>query len=265
VHDSGSSSAEAFTVLWHHGSPQTGAPLAPLLSAAAERGIRLLSYGRPSYGGSTPQVGRNVAAAAADVEAIANAFGIATLAVMGASGGGPHALACAALLPGRVTAAASIAGLAPLSDDGLDWFGGMVTDGASLRSAQRGRDDRQRFEDTAEFDPESFTEQDHAALGNAWSSLNADAGTAAAAGPDGLVDDDLAYVQPWGFDVADIRVPVLLVQGGRDRIVPPAHAYWLLGRCRDGELWLRPNDGHVTILDACPLALDWLQAHSADD
>lgn len=88
VHDSADGGApDSFTVLWHHGSPQTGAPLDPLLSAAADRGIRLLSYGRPSYGGSSPRPGRNVASAAADVAQIANALGIERFAVMGASGG----------------------------------------------------------------------------------------------------------------------------------------------------------------------------------
>src|SRR4051794_19701612 len=94
VHDSGSREPEAPVVVWHHGSPQTGAPLAPIVAAAHERGMRHVSYARPSYGGSTPQPGRAVADAAADVAAIADALGIQRFAVAGASGGGPHALAC---------------------------------------------------------------------------------------------------------------------------------------------------------------------------
>jgi pimeloyl-ACP methyl ester carboxylesterase len=262
VHDSAAEDeAEAFTVLWHHGSPQTGAPLVPLLAAAAERGIRLLSYGRPSYGGSSPLPDRNVASSASDVVQIAEALGLARFAVMGASGGGPHALACAALLPERVSGAASIAGLAPFEADGLDWFAGMA-DESALRAAARGREARVRYEETAEFDPESFTERDYAALAGAWSALGADVGVAAAAGPEGLIDDDLAFVAPWGFDVTDITVPVLLVHGGQDRVVPPAHGDWLLRHCRDAELWFRPHDGHISILDACPLAMDWLRAHA---
>lgn len=104
VYDTGArSAADAPTLLWHHGSPQTGAPIDPLLSAAARRGIRLLSNGRPSYGGSSPNPGRDVASAAGDVAQLADALGVDRFAVMGASGGGPHALACAALLPGQVT------------------------------------------------------------------------------------------------------------------------------------------------------------------
>lgn len=129
VYDTGGQDAsDALTVLWHHGSPQTGAPLEPLLSAAAARRIRLLSYGRPSYGGSSPNPGRNVASAAADVSQIVEALGVARLAVMGASGGGPHALACAALLPDRVVGVVCLAGLAPFTDS-FDWYAGMVSDG----------------------------------------------------------------------------------------------------------------------------------------
>jgi pimeloyl-ACP methyl ester carboxylesterase len=188
-------------------------------------------------------------------------LGVARFAVMGASGGGPHALACAALLTDRVTGVVSIAGLAPIDADGIDWFGGMADDGA-LRASVLGRAARKHFEETAEFDPASFTERDYATLAGAWSSLDADVGVASAAGADGLIDDDLAFVAPWGFDVADITAPVLIVHGGQDRVVPPAHGDWLLRRCRNAELWFRPNDGHISILDACPVAMDWLRAHA---
>ncbi|MGH2617872.1 MAG: alpha/beta fold hydrolase [Thermomicrobiales bacterium] len=262
VHDSGDGrAADALTVLWHHGSPQTGALLDPLLAAAAKRGIRLLSYGRPSYGGSSPQPGRNVASAVSDVAQIADAFDIDRFVVMGASGGGPHALACAALLPDRVTGAVSIAGLAPFDAVGIDWFAGMADAGA-LRASVLGREARERFEETAAFDPESFTERDYAALDGGWSSLGADVGVAAAGGADGIIADDLAFVAPWGFDVADIAATVLLVHGGQDRVIPPAHGDWLLHHLSDAELWLRPRDGHISILDACPLAMDWLRAHA---
>jgi pimeloyl-ACP methyl ester carboxylesterase len=261
VHDSGDgSTSDAFTVVWHHGSPQTGALLAPLAEAAAARDIRLVSYGRPSYGGSTPRPGRDVGSAASDVAQLADALGVGRFAVMGASGGGPHALACAALLPERVVAVATLATLAPRDAESLDWYAGMAGDGASLRAAEQGRDARALFEETDEFDPTSFTDRDYAALDSAWSSLGDDVGVASAAGPDGIIDDDVAYVSPWGFDVVCIAAPVLLVHGGQDRVVPPGHSKWLLRHCQDAELWLRPREGHISILDAATLAMDWLRA-----
>jgi pimeloyl-ACP methyl ester carboxylesterase len=258
AYDSGPGAA--LTIVWHHGSPQTGAPLEPLLAAAAARGIRLVTYARPSYGGSTPAPGRDVAAAAADVALLADALGIERFATMGASGGGPHALACAALLGDRVTAVACLASLAPYTDD-LEFFAGMVAPGG-LRAAREGRDARARFAETDEFDEESFTAADWAALSGPWQSLGQDAMAAGREGPDGLVDDDVAFVRPWGFDVAGIDAPTLFVQGGEDRVVPPAHAEWLAGRAPRSELWVRPRDGHVSVLAACPVAMDWLLAAS---
>ena len=220
----------------------------------------MLSYGRPSYGGSSPHRGRNVASAGADVAQIIDALGVARFAVMGASGGGPHALACAAFLPDRVTGVVCLAGLAPYTES-FDWYAGMVAAGG-LRAASAGREARERYAVSAEFDVNSFTPADWAALNGAWASLGADSVQAGAAGPNGLIDDDLAFVAPWGFDVAQIDAPVLLVQGEQDRVVPPTHADWLMRNCRTSELWLRPRDGHISILSAVPLAMDWLRTQS---
>jgi pimeloyl-ACP methyl ester carboxylesterase len=140
----------------------------------------------------------------------------------------------------------------------------MVSAGG-LRAAAAGRDARARYAPVEEFDPDSFTAADWAALSGAWSALGDDAARAGAAGPDGLIDDDVAFAAPWGFDLADVAAPVLLVQGGRDRVEPPAHADWLIQQFRRRELWLRPDDGHVSILDACPVAMDWLTAQIASD
>ena len=110
------------------------------MPAAAERNIRWISYDRPGYMASTPRPGRDIASAAADAASVADALGVGEFAVIGHSGGGPHALACAALLPGRVLAVAKGSGLAPFGADGLDWFDGMTAAGAAEnRAAAQGR------------------------------------------------------------------------------------------------------------------------------
>lgn len=256
VFDTGELASDGVTLVWHHGSPQTGALLDPLVAASRKRGIRLISYGRPSYGGSTANPGRSVASAAADVAAITDALGVGRFVVMGASGGAPHAFACAAELAGRVTASACIAGIAPYRGDD-HWFDGM-SDAGGLRAALGGRAARASYAESDEFDETSFIAADWAALEGEWSSLGHDAGKAEREGPDGLIDDDVAFVNPWGFDLSDILSPVLLVQGGADRVVPPSHAYAQLSELPKGELWLRPNDGHVSVLAALPVTMDWL-------
>jgi pimeloyl-ACP methyl ester carboxylesterase len=114
VYDTGTGDGTAErAVFWQHGTPSTGAPPEPLFAAAAERGIRWVSHDRPGYGGSTPHPSRDVASVAADVASIADALGIDRFAVMGDSGGGPHALACAAVLPGRSWPRSACRGLLP--------------------------------------------------------------------------------------------------------------------------------------------------------
>lgn len=242
-------------LVWHHGSPQTGAPLAPVVHAASERGIRVLSYGRPSYGGSDPRPGRDVASAAADTAAVADAFGAQEFAVMGASGGGPHALACAALLPDRVTVAVLLASPAPYTAVDFDYFAGMTAPGGML-AAIDGRAARADFAVTDEFDPTSFIAADFAALEGEWASLGNDVDRSAQWGDDGLIDDDVAFMHPWGFDPGAVPVPVLVVQGGLDRVIPQSHGAWLASTIPATELWNRPADGHISVLAACPAAMD---------
>jgi pimeloyl-ACP methyl ester carboxylesterase len=252
-------------VFWHHGTPNIGAPPEPLFPAAARLGIRWVSYDRPGYGGSASFPGRDVASAAAYASAVADVLGVDQFAVMGHSGGGPHALACGALLPDRVLGVVSVAGLAPFGAEGLDWFAGMAASGvASLRAAAEGRAAKERYEASgAEYDPE-FTPADHAALSGAWSWLGEVVNAGMEAGPGGLIDDDLAYVAPWGFDPAQVVAPVLFLHGGRDRVVPSSHSEWLARRCPAAELRLCPDDGHISILTSSAAALEWLwlRAHA---
>ena len=261
VYDTGpDGSQERLAVVWHHGTPNIGAPPEPLFPAAARLGLRWVSYDRPGYGGSTPKPGRDVASAAADVSSIADALGIARFAVMGHSGGGTHALACGALLPDRVLGVVSVAGLAPFGAQELDWFAGMAASGvASLRAAAAGRAEKERYEQSgAQYDPE-FTSADQEALAGEWSWLIGVVRAAQESLPGPLIDDDLAYVGPLGFDPADVRAPVLLLHGGRDRVVPSSHGKWLARRCPSAELWLRPEDGHISVLRSGEAALEWLR------
>jgi pimeloyl-ACP methyl ester carboxylesterase len=255
IHDTGDGDT---TLVWHHGTPQTGMLYEPLLGLARERRIRLVSYARPGYGGSTPLQGRSIGSAGPDMAQVADALGIGRFAVMGSSSGGSHALACAALLPDRVTGVACFAAIAPFTG-GDGWFAGMANDGA-LRAAVAGREARSRYGEENEFDPATFTAADFDALSGMWGEMGVDAQRADRDGPDGQVDDDVALVTPWGVDLAAVAAPVLLVQGGEDRIAPRSHAEQLASALAASELWLRPDDGHISVLDACPQAMDWLMA-----
>jgi pimeloyl-ACP methyl ester carboxylesterase len=245
-------------VMWHHGTPNIGFPPKPLFAAAERLGVRFISYDRPGYGGSTPLPGRDMASAASLAATVADALGVDRFAVMGHSSGGPHSLACAALLPERVTAAASISGLAPFTADGLDWFAGMGPGSlASLGAAAAGRAAKEA-QAAVEGAPD-FTPGDWAALDGDWGWFGSVVEPAMAAGPTPLVDDDLANVGPWGFDPAVITAPVLLVHGGADLVVPSSHSAWLAGRIPKAELRVVPGEGHISVLpgEAVP-ALEWL-------
>jgi len=268
VYDTGS--AEAGThgtrdarlpVFWLHGTPMIGTPPTPLFPAAAEQGVRWVSYDRPGYGGSSPVPDRDVASGAADVAAIADALGLDRFGVLGQSGGGPYALACAALLPRRVVGAVSMSGRAPYPADGLDWLAGMRPGSAAeLDATLAGRDALAALlaaED--DFDQEMFTPADHAALAGDWKWISTVVDPALEQGLDGLIADALASVRPWGFDPADITAPVLLVHGTADRVMPSGHSEWLARRIGDSaELVLVKDAGHVSVFRGAPDALAWL-------
>lgn len=251
--------AHGLPVVWHHGTPNIGLPPEPLFPTSERLGMRWISYDRPGYGGSDPRPGRSVASAAADVVALADALGIGRFAVMGHSGGAPHALASATLLPERVVAAIGGASLAPFDAEGLDWFAGMAPSGeASLRAAAAGRAAKVRFEASSTDAEPGFVAADRAALAEEWGWFGKVVRPALEAGPGPLIDDDLAYVAPWGFDPTKIRIPTLLLHGELDRIAPSDHGRWLAARIPRAALWLRPADGHISILRSAPAALEWL-------
>ena len=134
--------------------------------------------------------------------------------MLGHSGGGPRALACGALLPDRVLGVVSVSSPAPHDAQGLDWYAGWSTSGtAEQRAATAGRAALEDFLEHAEFDMDDFTPADQAALGGRWDWVASVAGKAMEAGPAAMIDDLLGAAMPWGFDVADMPVPVLILHG----------------------------------------------------
>jgi pimeloyl-ACP methyl ester carboxylesterase len=251
-------------MLAHAGTPGSSLLYEPHVRDAEGRGVRLFSYDRPGYGGSTRLPGRNVADCAADVAAVCDALEIGRLCVWGISGGGPHALATAALLPDRVAAAAVLASVAPYDAEGLDFTAGMgesnvaafeaVLEGEEAHRAQLERD----LADILSATPEALVEawktllgpSDLAALTGAYAEFvleSALAGVKPSA--DGWFDDDLVIVKPWGFDLDSISVPVLYWHGEQDKFVPFAHGVWLAANIPGVDVRLTPDDGHLTILE----------------
>jgi pimeloyl-ACP methyl ester carboxylesterase len=250
-------------VLVHHGTPNYRHIFAPVAADAAARGLRLIAYDRPGYGGSTPQPSRAVADCAADVRAICAGLGISRLAMWGISGGGPHLLACAALLPGLVTAAASLASLAPSDADGLDWFDGMGQDNVddfklqqTDKQAARAKLEEEREqnlaatgEDLAGMLKTLLTPADAAVLTGEFAEYLAWTGREGLApGAQGWWDDGEAFGRPWGFELSAIEIPVLLMHGRQDQFVPFGHGRWLAERVPGVDARLLDDDGHLTLL-----------------
>lgn len=257
-YDAGPANAP-ITAMWHHGTPNVGEPPVPLLDASAERGIRWLGFDRPGYGGSSAIDGRTVSDMADVAARVADAAGVGTFVAMGHSGGGPHALACAALLGERVKAVVSIGGLAPFDASGLDWFSGMHPGGVKeLRAAIEGPSKLDTLLAASAFDAQMFTPADAVALAGDWSWLDGMAAAGVVSGLGGMTADDVAYVHPWGFLLDGIAAPSLFVHGNDDRIVPVAHGRWNAAATPGATLWERPGEGHISVMNSGVEILDWL-------
>jgi len=255
----GSAPDDRLPVLWQHGTPNIGAPPAPLFPTADRLGLRWVGHDRPGYGGSTTQPDRHIASVARDVAAVTDALDLDRFAVVGHSGAGPHALACGALLADRVAAVVSISGPAPYPAEGLDWFDGMGSAGvASLGAALEGRAAKERSEATAEAMPD-FTAADEAALAGEWSWFLEVVRPALVNGPAPLVDDDLATVSAWGFEPALVGVPAWFLHGADDRVIPSSHGGWLAGQVPAAELRITQGEGHLSVLTHAEAALEWLR------
>jgi len=249
-------------VLVLRGTPQSQLLYDGWVKDAEARGIRLIGYERPGYGRSTPQPGRTVATAAKDVATIAKELGLKRLAVWGISGGGPHAFACAALLPELVVSAAVLASPAPYPAEGLDYFAGMgESNVAEFRAALKGR---KACEEFVEAEAAELLGADSETLVQAFRSLlcpvDAEVLTTEFANfvirsvhegigerRSGWVDDEMAFIAPWGFDLSEIRIPVLVMHGEQDQMVPVSHAKWLAGGIRNADLRVLPDDGHLSL------------------
>ncbi|HET7019062.1 MAG TPA: alpha/beta hydrolase [Streptosporangiaceae bacterium] len=250
-------------LVFHTGTPAGLTPNEPLFSAAAEFGLRTVQYSRPGYGRSAARLGRRVGDAAADVAAILDHLGLEQFVTAGWSGGGPHALACAALLPDRCLAAATIAGVAPYDAAGLDWLDGMARENIDeFGLAVLGEEKLSEFvsqaaatmaDATPELIAEAFgdlvTAPDKAAMTGDFASFMCEASKAAiSTGIAGWRDDDLAFITGWGFEVTDIAVPVAVWQGDADAMVPFAHGAWLAASISGAKSHLLPGHGHLTLV-----------------
>lgn len=264
-------SAESPVLLYHSGTPSGVASFPTLSDEAASRGLRLVSYSRPGYGESTPHPGRSVADGAADSAAIVDALGVEAFVTLGWSGGGPHAMACAAVLPDRCRAGAVLAGVAPYGAEGLDWLHGMGPEnveefGAALAGeqplttyleAQRTGLQHVTGAEVAEALGGLVPEVDKAALtGELADYLAASFRRAMLRGVDGWRDDDLAFTKPWGFEPAAISVPMTVWQGGQDKMVPFAHGQWLAEALTGARLHLDAQEGHLSLMRSVGLILD---------
>ncbi|GIF65317.1 alpha/beta hydrolase [Asanoa ishikariensis] len=261
------------TVFLMHGTP--GSRLGPKLrpSFLHQLGVRLVCYDRPGYGESSRHIGRFVADAARDVERIADRLGVERFSVVGRSGGGPHALATAAILEDRVDRVAALVCLAPHDAPGLDWFSGMTDanvrayttadqDEPKLIESLRLQADRARRNPTSMLDglrgqmtaPDKTAVQSSAMRGLLTDTYR----EAMRTGPYGWIDDVLALRRDWGFDPRKILQPTLLWHGERDNFSPVEHTLWLAEQIDNAEVRIQRDTAHFGAMEELPTVLGWL-------
>jgi pimeloyl-ACP methyl ester carboxylesterase len=257
--------------VFHFGTPSAATEYDLFVRESAARDLRLVIYSRPGYGGSARRPNRTVANCTEDVEDVTRELGIDRFVTVGWSGGGPHALACAALLPERVLAAATIASVAPYAAEGLDWMAGMGKENIEeFEAVLTGSSELQAFLEREAKDLGDITGDDVAdALGDLASDVDRDSLTgefaeflaasfrrAISSGLWGWYDDDLAFFGDWGFDVAEIRVPVTIWQGEQDRMVPFGHGQWLATHVPGARARLSDEHGHLSLIASFGSILD---------
>jgi pimeloyl-ACP methyl ester carboxylesterase len=249
-------------LIYHHGTPGAALLFEPMVNAARAVGLRLVTYSRPGYGDSPERPGRTVADAAADTAEILDELGADRFLTIGLSGGGPHALACAALLPDRCAAVATIGSVAPYGAEGLTFMAGMGPENiGEFGLAVEGRDALVPFLQ-AQAGPMARADaaQVIEAMSGLLPTIDRDALTGPVAdwmitsfrravvnGVAGWRDDDLAFVMHWGFDLTAITRPVAIWQGGVDLMVPAAHGAWLAEHVPNARAHLLPDHGHLSL------------------
>ena len=249
-------------LLFHNGTPSTGQLYRPFVDAAAERGLRMVSFSRAGYGDSTRNPGRSVADVAIDAAAVLDQVGVDRFYTLGWSGGGPHALACAGLLPDRVIGAVVVGSLAPRDARGLDWLSGMADDNVAVFSAAlAGGDELQvLLEQIAPAFANVTSDEVTSRLGKLVPEIDRAAISGESAtwlaeifresvrdGIWGWYDDELAFVRAWGFDVGRIGVPTAVWQGELDRNTPFAHGEWLASAIPGARAHLLADHGHFSL------------------
>lgn len=260
-------------VVQHHGTPGSGLSYPPDLELARQRGLRVVSYDRAGYGGSTPNPGRAVGDVVPDIEDVLDELGIERYAALGGSGGCPHSFACGAL-SARCIASAAIASPAPYEAEGLDWLAGQGEQNQEeWAAALAGPEALEPYLEHEAAEARAATpEQIKDLLATVLPPVDAavltgDRAEHAKRGIDralehgiaGWRDDDLAFMHPWGFELDEIRVPTLLRQGVQDKMVPVAHARWLAERIPGVEAHISEEDGHLSIAAGrLGEILDWL-------
>ena len=262
--------ADGVPIVYCHGTP--GSRLDRVPDPAVYAGYRFVSYDRPGYGESSPDQGRNVAAVAADVAAIAATLGIERFGVFGVSGGGPHAIACGGLVGERVTRIAVRCGVAPLDDPEFDPLAGMAeVNIAEVTEARKGEE-----ASAALLDPQAAAlaadplaaiaemtkevpeaDKRHLARPEVREVVAESLAESVRQGARGWIDDDIAFVSAWGFDLADVGVEVRLWQGELDVLVPRSHAEYLARKLPRATFELVPGHGHW-MADHFPVSLAWL-------
>ena len=248
-------------VLFFYGTPGTRHLGQRMVSVVERHHVQLLVLDRPGYGASIRWPERRIVDVVSDVSAAADRFGWDRFAVWGGSGGGPHALACAAVLRERVTRCASVVGPAPYDADGLDWFKGMSPGNVEeLTLARRGEAVYRPLVERLAREAVRAVEAGSVAVPAQYELPAADVAALTARlsdpgyldrviaanrdGVDGWIDDCIAMTRPWGFDPAAIDLPVSIWFGPDDVLCPPSHARWLLAHVPGAECRQLPN-GHM--------------------